>query len=244
MSSRLPVAVYPRVCGGTGFSIIPLVRCGGLSPRVRGNRSAALTGSRCWRSIPACAGEPKPCRVKRRRGTVYPRVCGGTYAAQSATDANTGLSPRVRGNQKRRLCGSCVSRSIPACAGEPRSGSRARRLAAVYPRVCGGTTPSNQPRRPVAGLSPRVRGNLQTIDDDGRKKWSIPACAGEPRSKATPRPVPRVYPRVCGGTGPWLCACSAKKGLSPRVRGNRIVWLISGIRDRSIPACAGEPSHP
>jgi len=30
-----------------------------------------------YRSIPACAGEPRGARPGGRRGEVYPRVCGG-----------------------------------------------------------------------------------------------------------------------------------------------------------------------
>ena len=53
-----PPPVYPRVCGGTVVpkSVARLV--GGLSPRVRGNRSPRAQGMGSRRSIPACAGEP------------------------------------------------------------------------------------------------------------------------------------------------------------------------------------------
>ena len=48
-----------------------------------------------------------------------------------------GLSPRVRGNLRAYLKAHRVSRSIPACAGEP--GAAVPELATyrVYPRVCG-----------------------------------------------------------------------------------------------------------
>ena len=57
-TSRRPLRVYPRVCGGT----VPPPRTTrhkpGLSPRVRGNPLTDLVPSRQSRSIPACAGEP------------------------------------------------------------------------------------------------------------------------------------------------------------------------------------------
>ena len=34
---------------------------------------------------------------------------------------------------------------------------------------------------------------------------SIPACAGEPGTTATPTAGRTVYPRVCGGTNTSLC---------------------------------------
>ena len=71
-------AVYPRVCGGT--AILPTVSTYllGLSPRVRGNRVRSSTACQAQRSIPACAGEPRPTSIKSPFTRVYPRVCGGT----------------------------------------------------------------------------------------------------------------------------------------------------------------------
>ena len=90
--------VYPRVCGGTSESVAATAVLKGLSPRVRGNpyrhRGAAIRA----RSIPACAGEPRPASPKHPRLKVYPRVCGGTISPSSQRDRVFGLSPRVRGN--------------------------------------------------------------------------------------------------------------------------------------------------
>ena len=128
-----------RVCGGTyaGFPgpIIPQ----GLSPRVRGNRAGAGSADAGGGSIPACAGEPPMSRAAPAPAWVYPRVCGGTAPLLPLESQRRGLSPRVRGNLRRRRGTSGKSRSIPACAGEPRQTFPARRLRQVYPRVCGGT---------------------------------------------------------------------------------------------------------
>ena len=95
---RPPVAVYPRVCGGTGGGLALGRRVGGLSPRVRGNRVPANPAPRPSRSIPACAGEPQSCAGWLRHSEVYPRVCGGTSLPHTARYSPSGLSPRVRGN--------------------------------------------------------------------------------------------------------------------------------------------------
>ena len=50
----------------------------GLSPRVRGNRSASSNPTSGARSIPACAGEPPLNAEATADFKVYPRVCGGT----------------------------------------------------------------------------------------------------------------------------------------------------------------------
>ena len=96
--------------------------------------------------------------------------------------------------------------------------------------------------RPVGGLSPRVRGNRNTATGSPAAPRSIPACAGEP---ANPNPAcgrRRVYPRVCGGTLDAAALTKLVGGLSPRVRGNLWPEGAEWPADRSIPACAGEPS--
>ena len=113
------VAVYPRVCGGTGDCDRKRVAGIGLSPRVRGNLGAMLVVVAYWRSIPACAGEPASQHRSARRYRVYPRVCGGTISAAYCSGWDKGLSPRVRGNLAGRTARRRPWRSIPACAGEP-----------------------------------------------------------------------------------------------------------------------------
>ena len=53
-----------------------------------------------------------------------------------------------------------LSRSIPACAGEPICAGPIPTGAGVYPRVCGGTNLRWADTNGRGGLSPRVRGNL------------------------------------------------------------------------------------
>jgi len=111
----------------------------------------------------------------------------------------------------------------------------------VYPRVCGGTSKLGTWPRMVAGLSPRVRGNLSDTIACVTKSRSIPACAGEPIYGEGRPAYQKVYPRVCGGTWRTHCALMIPRGLSPRVRGNRSQIRSDTLKSRSIPACAGEP---
>ena len=213
-------SVYPRVCGGTPW----LIRRGrpvwGLSPRVRGNLIPAAAGMTRMRSIPACAGEPTPVPSPASAVPVYPRVCGGTSAPPYRRAAGRGLSPRVRGNLAKRTSSRRCGRSIPACAGEPDGGLAGQQVGRVYPRVCGGTASSTSPGPMLAGLSPRVRGNLTQGFLRLVPLRSIPACAGEP-APASQLPMRQwVYPRVCGGTGGDGRLPASGDGLSPRVRGN------------------------
>ena len=132
-------------------------------------------------------------------------------------------------------------RSIPACAGEPWAPGRIGWMSRVYPRVCGGTPRSKRTGRGTGGLSPRVRGNLDSQAGGLVLVGSIPACAGEPGRGPGQRRRCGVYPRVCGGTGSMPLTPAGVRGLSPRVRGNRGVCRQPRIQSGSIPACAGEP---
>ena len=119
---RLP-GVYPRVCGGTTRNTRASGASRGLSPRVRGNLPGRAASLCCEGSIPACAGEPGMSVAQSAGHTVYPRVCGGTLIGSMPVSVPEGLSPRVRGNLRPIKSGMRSLRSIPACAGEPLTGS-------------------------------------------------------------------------------------------------------------------------
>ena len=192
--------VYPRVCGGTYYRAGVAIRCQGLSPRVRGNPPVMVALGLPERSIPACAGEPQLSPHQPQSQGVYPRVCGGTVARLSSHRIVSGLSPRVRGNQGKETYVDPISRSIPACAGEPTCRRTRRSPPWVYPRVCGGTAWQPRPVQLDGGLSPRVRGNHELLRRHLWRRRSIPACAGEPSASPPTSPGGWVYPRVCGGT--------------------------------------------
>ena len=111
--------VYPRECGGTSQFAISSGVGGGLSPRVRGNRSRPAIVARRRGSIPASAGEPAPLSAAPEGGRVYPRECGGTPRRPCLAHTVRGLSPRVRGNPPLATRTADRCGSIPASAGEP-----------------------------------------------------------------------------------------------------------------------------
>ena len=196
-------------------------RSKGLSPRVRGNQRLVQSAFLACRSIPACTGEPGfgPCFYVH--SGVYPRVYGGTLCRTQSRDCIRGLSPRVRGNQKRGGASARSPGSIPACTGEPADPRAPQGLNAVYPRVYGGTQSVLDRMQGARGLSPRVRGNPRRPTAWWTRLRSIPACTGEPRARVRAAKWGRVYPRVYGGTSSSRAIQSRRKGLSPRVRGNR-----------------------
>ena len=156
------------MCGGTGPTDDQQFEVWGLSPRVRGNLSDVFAQHGPRGSIPACAGEPLSIIRRPRTGKVYPRVCGGTSLVPSRVRTITGLSPRVRGNRASRQAQRQPQGSIPACAGEPSNWRPKTSGARVYPRVCGGTRRLAVVVQRQEGLSPRVRGNPQQVDERSR----------------------------------------------------------------------------
>ena len=97
--------VYPRVCGGTSFILLPNTKStDAVYPRVCGGTSCSrsTTMKAKARSIPACAGEPALCteRIKRTETVgLSPRVRGNHLPARWVDLRKCrGLSPRVRGN--------------------------------------------------------------------------------------------------------------------------------------------------
>ncbi len=192
----------------------------GLSPRLRGNLLAtAAHGQYLW-SIPAPAGEPKLWIWRFRSGKVYPRACGGTRSKTFFTFTACGLSPRLRGNPAWSFAWSFVLRSIPAPAGEPYLAATSLHLSMVYPRACGGTSLCFSSMLRWRGLSPRLRGNRQPVNERDPFAGSIPAPAGEPRNLQIHNFDFEVYPRACGGTQRSLLYGDVSVGLSPRLRGN------------------------
>ncbi len=172
----------------------------GRSPRVRGSLVAEARERFVRGSIPACAGEPSEIFPSCYMIWVDPRVCGGANMIALPKMPLPGRSPRVRGSRDVQNVNAQVQRSIPACAGEPRTGGRimpivgsipacageprtsARRhpWSWVDPRVYGGAPNCEGWCRAGGGRSPRVRGSLTQGRSRKISMRSIPACAGEP----------------------------------------------------------------
>ena len=178
-----------------------------------------------------------------RATQVYPRVYGGTSATFTASAIRAGLSPRVRGNHEIDVRSAVDVGSIPACTGEPGERGTYLNILTVYPRVYGGTEFKLGKDEANYGLSPRVRGNQGEAPGPSVDRRSIPACTGEPGAPLDPLLLITVYPRVYGGTTSTGTYTSSADGLSPRVRGNRIVCPVAAASARSIPACTGEPCN-
>ena len=212
--------VHPRACGGSAALALLRSHLRGPSPRVRGKptrwASPMPGGSR---SIPARAGETP---------------------ALSDSHGGCGPSPRVRGKRGPIISRHLRGGSIPARAGETSPSTNTPPLQAVHPRACGGNQFSDGFKTEDEGPSPRVRGKQQPTRPFGAGVRSIPARAGETRSRPGSSRVPRVHPRACGGNSTACPPAAVMAGPSPRVRGKRGQARRSRPERGSIPARAGE----
>ena len=192
-------------------------------------------------SIPASAGEPAAGTTCSSAAWVYPRERGGTFTPPRSRAAETGLSPRARGNPAAQPRLRQRRGSIPASAGEPQAKPTAAKRWWVYPRERGGTVYDGDGQTVQTGLSPRARGNPGRSSAGRPGPRSIPASAGEPRHGGWPAGRSWVYPRERGGTIASRCRGGELRGLSPRARGNLFSPLSALASRGSIPASAGEP---
>ena len=187
---------------------------------MRGNRHLKCTKYSGCGPIPANAGEPACATPCQRPPRAYPRECGGTLPLNAARCAETGLSPRMRGNHDSIPCKLAGKGPIPANAGEPVFAGFGKDSRWAYPRECGGTWMPPISMRRSSGLSPRMRGNRVSFVSIFGPSGPIPANAGEPIFPPQPRESSGAYPRECGGTLIALRGILDLEGLSPRLRGN------------------------
>ena len=166
---------------------------------------------------------------------------GETNAAAAVTESPMGLSPHVRGNRRHSTARITFARSIPACTGKPYPARTETAATRVYPRMYGETADGTDVANPGCGLSPHVRGNPTRLRMPLSTLGSIPACTGKPARALAYRGLDEVYPRMYGETAGSLHVTSASGGLSPHVRGNRILRCSLFSCIRSIPACTGKP---
>ena len=212
--------VYPRAYGETAAKCMASLRVLGLSPRIRGNPRRGPPRRTDPGSIPAHTGKPRRGCARGRIAGVYPRAYGETIRLRGPMPSRLGLSPRIRGNLRRRHGAALLSGSIPAHTGKPGSRSNRSGRRRVYPRAYGETPRGPEAAATPSGLSPRIRGNRARPAPDAVGGGSIPAHTGKPSSRWRSRWASRVYPRAYGETLACSLVSGTRSGLSPRIRGN------------------------
>ena len=209
------------MCGEHCYHLQDAGASSGSSPRVRGTRRIQRVPAQAGRFIPACAGNTPRSPNPSTTTSVHPRVCGEHKIEMALRRGLRGSSPRVRGTPDSIQRGDGARRFIPACAGNTTLGRVLSCGAPVHPRVCGEHRVMGYHRPTTSGSSPRVRGTLRAVHDDGAAHRFIPACAGNTSCPSVTRAAKSVHPRVCGEHLFAGTESEAAVGSSPRVRGTQ-----------------------
>ena len=170
----------------------------------------------------------------------HPRACGANDPNAEYLGADNGSSPRVRG--KRLVCRVCLPcrRIIPARAGQTRAICLIRLSAMDHPRACGANAAIRRSRMIPSGSSPRVRGKPVAIVGRCRSIRIIPARAGQTPKTLNSAPSSTDHPRACGANRFRLFCVRSFYGSSPRVRGKPVQESYVSVKNRIIPARAGQ----
>ena len=129
--------VYPRVRGWNGTRPPGGLLPAGLSPHTRGERAGPRPGPDRVRSIPAHA-EGRQLDARRSSTKVYPRVRGGTHT-DTPGDHVHAVYPRVRGGNQHDLLKPPADTGLsPRTRGNPVGDFRVGSADGLSPRTRGG----------------------------------------------------------------------------------------------------------
>ena len=256
-------AVHPRGRGEHTSSSWAQALDPGSSPRARGTPGPGAAGLCRGRFIPAGAGNTTSAPPKNRAPAVHPRGRGehaGAWAAARCGSAvhprgrgehaggivadgfGAGSSPRARGTLCPIAPHRCEGRFIPAGAGNTAQAAKNAASNAVHPRGRGEHGYLARQKQVRGGSSPRARGTPDGLRVPGARSRFIPAGAGNTTTARARTGTTAVHPRGRGehllrSRGGWR-----ERGSSPRARGTRACRSLSDVRNRFIPAGAGNTS--
>ena len=232
-------SVHPRACGEQFCAKATACCSVGSSPRLRGTVHLPPPYLSAFRFIPALAGN-RSCRtVWTRSAAVHPRACGEQLARGRHVQRDAGSSPRLRGTAGESVCGAGRYRFIPALAGNSAYLLLQHRMKAVHPRACGEQSSTISGSGGCNGSSPRLRGTARPHCPHRRRRWFIPALAGNSLSIGITEQSSPVHPRACGEQVPRASRTMQGAGSSPRLRGTVALWVCELPLRRFIPALAG-----
>ena len=157
----------------------------------------------------------------------------------SASIADIGSSPRLRGTPWRLCWHSPPTRFIPAPAGNAAPPMPAHRIEPVHPRACGERHLLLGVAQDLVGSSPRLRGTRLAAAAQPARRRFIPAPAGNAGRIRSGTASWSVHPRACGERQAGAIIAPVGDGSSPRLRGTRLPRDVAPARLRFIPAPAG-----
>ena len=171
---------------------------------------------------------------------VHPRASGERHDVAGQSVPVFGSSPRERGTLYGVLLCHAMYRFIPARAGNALTGCCGPAGRPVHPRASGERVASVRRSISDSGSSPRERGTLDCRHYIAGVDRFIPARAGNAAGGRCSSAQASVHPRASGEQRVSLDARSSLMiGSSPRERGTRFGRFQAVLRQRFIPARAG-----
>ncbi len=231
--------VHPRIRGERRRENCIRHGSRGSSPHTRGTLSAWHGANVHGRFIPAyagnaCAAQPAGCEL-----AVHPRIRGERAWGFPSVSGFSGSSPHTRGTPTVSRAFWQRTRFIPAYAGNANAPYPKLPTLPVHPRIRGERVPSRYVSMHLYGSSPHTRG---THGGDGRasgQRRFIPAYAGNAaRADRFPGLV-SVHPRIRGERMARGARRASSSGSSPHTRGTQRPRRGQRLRERFIPAYAG-----
>ena len=190
--------VHPRMRGERSMDATEKQRENGSSPHARGTHLAEDDRADEDRFIPACAGNARKKGLLIFYLPVHPRMRGERRGRPCQESLGVGSSPHARGTPPRHPCDTHGHRFIPACAGNARAWTWAKRSHPVHPRMRGERPPDPSSLMNVAGSSPHARGTQDSGQFGGHAGRFIPACAGNAHWPTCSSRISAVHPRMRG----------------------------------------------
>ncbi len=191
------------------------------------------------RFIPAGAGNTEYSIAAVSISAVYPRWRGEHRERLRSQCVLYGLSPLARGTPGANCSHPRNRRFIPAGAGNTTGLYGIWFYIPVYPRWRGEHWMQQSEEARMAGLSPLARVTLAHLTDDNARLRFIPAGVGNTARWLPTTGQPSVYPRWRGEHVLIAVVTVGICGLSPLARGTHAKGRRDAVRERFIPAGAG-----
>ena len=150
----------------------------GPSPHARGTRMKASRPRRGVRTIPACTGNTTARFRRFSPSPDHPRMHGEHSWGSWMRKVSHGPSPHARGTHDRRPPAGPDRRTIPACTGNTRAGTRPNSRRPDHPRMHGEHAWPLRGCITKFGPSPHARGTLAAAMLAVKLGRTIPACTG------------------------------------------------------------------
>ena len=230
---------HPRMRGEHTPSIAAPAQAGGSPPHARGTRYTRHPDPNRAGLIPACAGNTERMNTSQASTRAHPRMRGEHPTPTICVFVDKGSSPHARGTPSSIFTSPCGMGLTPACAGNTCAAELLHAALGAHPRMRGEHGKQESTTSRTTGSSPHARGT--PFEESGLPVGGrlIPACAGNTLHVRGCGRVRRAHPRMRGEHVSKPFTVRLEQGSSPHARGTLPEPVDLLLRQRLIPACAG-----